>query len=265
MNTMKKRVLSGVLAIAAAASMAVPAFAEDPAPAEPNMTTTVTGGFTKTTIAVTVPTTGTAYINPYGLGTSVTDSEGNKHDILGQIVSAPMAITNESNLKLKVSATVSTTIAGTSPLELSGTAIAAADKTKKANIKIEMASAKFAGEAAGLNDAVMRECADSTTGWVTAKAITLTKTDPAGTPKVDPVTVTDIVTLKAANQEDGRFASYAEGSVALVRFTGTCVEEPRKADDSAADPWAADDKFTATIVFTFKPDLTPDTPATPDP
>lgn len=242
MNTMKKRVLSSVLAIAAAAAMAVPTFAADP---EPN-TTVVSGKYTKTEIAVTVPTTGTAFINPYGLGTTVTDSEGTKYDILGKIVTAPMAITNESNLKLNVTATITTTTTGLALKETGD--IADSDKTKLAYITLQAAPAKYAGEADGLKNAVIQETVSKETVWGTSTALKTTTS----------VKVDNLVTLEKANQADGAFASYAAGSVALIRLSGNCVEEPQTAGaDPVADPWTDTDTFIATIAFTFKPDTTP--------
>lgn len=65
MKTMKNRVLSGAMAGVLAMSLAVPAFAAD------DHTTVVTGKYQDTPIAVTVPETGKAFINPYGLNIEV--------------------------------------------------------------------------------------------------------------------------------------------------------------------------------------------------
>ena len=104
MKSLKKRILSGAMAGVLALSMAVPAFAEDPAPT--NTTTVFTGAYQEADIAVTVPGAVEAFLNPYGLGTTVEDSEGTKVNITGQIVSIPNAITNESGLNLTVGATI---------------------------------------------------------------------------------------------------------------------------------------------------------------
>ena len=64
MKSLKKRILSGAMAGVLALSMAVPAFAEDPAPT--NTTTVFTGAYQEADIAVTVPGAVEAFLNPYG-------------------------------------------------------------------------------------------------------------------------------------------------------------------------------------------------------
>lgn len=56
MKTLKNRILSGAMAGALALSLAVPAFASN--------STDITGTYQAVTIDVTVPTSGTAQINP---------------------------------------------------------------------------------------------------------------------------------------------------------------------------------------------------------
>lgn len=69
-----KKILSMGMAVAMTAALAVPAFAAD-ADAPQNVTE-ITGTYTETVIDVVVPATASAVINPYGLGTTVTKSDG---------------------------------------------------------------------------------------------------------------------------------------------------------------------------------------------
>ena len=102
MNTMKKRILSSVLAVAAAASMAVPAFAA-------GNETEITGTYEEVEIKVLVPATATAKINPYALDIELEDTSKTK--ISGQqIVTDPAAVVNQSSMNLGVSASVLGTI-----------------------------------------------------------------------------------------------------------------------------------------------------------
>ena len=101
MNT--KRIVSTALSAAMALSLSVPAFA---AGTKPNTETTISGKYEETIIDVVVPQTGNAFINPYGLGTSATQSTGTKVQIKGQIVTAPMYIVNNSGLDLDVGAVI---------------------------------------------------------------------------------------------------------------------------------------------------------------
>ena len=67
----KKRVASAALAGALALSMAAPAFASQ---------SVITGNYKEIRLAVTVPTTGKAVINPYGLPIALSET----HNISGR-------------------------------------------------------------------------------------------------------------------------------------------------------------------------------------
>jgi len=61
------------------------------------------------------------------------------------------------------------------------------------------------------------------------------------------VEMSNILTLKKAKMKvDGTFDEYNAGSIALVRLSGNCVASPNSA-------WAATDKFSTTIAYTFAP------------
>ena len=74
----KKRFASSVLAGTLALSLAAPALAAN------NTTTNIAGSYADIPIAVVVPTTGTAQINPYGLPVSITKSNDSTVDLTGQ-------------------------------------------------------------------------------------------------------------------------------------------------------------------------------------
>lgn len=250
MKTLKNRVLSGAMAGVLAMSLAVPAFAADP-------TTKVTGSYKAVTISVDVPATGVAFINPYGLDLEVpqdsTDtSNSNKATISGQqIVSAPMAIKNRTAMDLDVNATVT------------GTVVALTD-TSAIPMKLATASTKGSGTE-GADDYVapatgksafvylQAKAAEDTTGAAAAIATEFAGwTASAYNEETDVIVSTraatkeGIVTLRAADVTDPDNPTYKAGSIALFRLAGDCVAAPSNA-------WTENDKFEATIAFSFRP------------
>lgn len=253
MNTMKKRILSCVLATAAVASMSVTAFAA-------GTTTVVTGSYDEPVMDVVVPADTTAVINPYGLGTSVKQADNTtKVELLGQIVSLPMAIKNKSTLDLSVGAKVTTTVetgeGGTAmKLEKATTkgveadpddpdSIAVAPKTSKSAF-IEMQVVAAPNNVKGADDTDLQDAINlataATATWEKAKSVVLsTASEAEGA---------DLAVMKKATMKaDGTFNEYDAGSIALVRLTGDCVASPK------VGTWTEDDKFKATIVFSFSP------------
>lgn len=260
MNTMKKRVLSGVIAAASAASMALPVFAAT------NMNTEITGTYSAPEISVTVPTTGRAVINPYGLGTTATKSDGTEVTIAGQIATGPLYITNESTLKLSVGASVlgeitargegdtttplkfataSTKGNGTNPDEEGYVAPATA---KSVYVKLQVADTKLtatvdatdeAATAANVLDAVIDEYVKET-AWTEAAKKELVV-------GIKEVKGEELATLgDPAVDADGDITSYKAGSIVMFRLTGDCTESPKT-------PWDEDDGFKVNVAFTFKP------------
>lgn len=245
MKTMKNRILSGAMAGVLAMSLAVPAFAAD-------NTTVVTGSYKAVTIDVTVPTTGTAFINPYGLDLDVDDGASGTVTIKGQqIVSAPMAIKNESAMDLSVTATV------TGEIDLTATDMKLATSSTKGSGSegdadyVAPATSKSAfvylqakqepaltGSTVAANDVAAKCAAWGASAYDAATDVIV------GTRAV---TKDNLVTLRAANVNAGTFTSYNAGSVALFRLTGDCVAAPR------ASEWKTTDTFKTTIAFTFLP------------
>jgi len=230
---LKKKIMSMALAGALALSLSVPAFAGN--------STKITGTYSEIPIEVTVPTTGTAQINPYGLAVKLDDTSS----ITGsKIVTKPLAIVNKSEMKLDVNATVTGEVKG--------------------NFKFAAADAKFEGEgalttnsalvflqmkASELKNADLDSAATAICGIDAAKlnaevAGWTAATEPEAKDLVVSTKATSseeaMITLTAAN-EDGEVQ---EGGIALFRLAGNVVANPKTA-------WAKSDGFTTTVAFTF--------------
>lgn len=268
MKNMKQRIVSGALAGALAVSLAVPAFASS------KNSTKITGTYQEVTIAVTVPTTGTAQINPYGLTVKAGDAS-----IIGhQIVTQPLAIVNMSDMDLKVNATVTGEVKGNFKFATESTKAVeddpdtadvdetkAAPTTNSAFVYLEMevpADSILNTDGTAVDTAKLNTAA---AGWAVG-TYTIPELDddaPEGTPAptTDPSKV--LVGTKAASSEkplvtlakatttgtgDSAVTKPAADGVAMFRLSGDCVKSPKTA-------WAKTDGFTATIAFTFEPEV----------
>jgi hypothetical protein len=243
-----KKLMSLALAGVMAASLAVPAFADD----TPANTTKVDGAYQATTIAVTVPGSGKAIINPYGLPVTIySNDDDHTKDVSvkgEQIVMAePTYISNESGTDLDVSATITTTL-GSKNLTLATAAITAKETKKTAFVYFEYASSALTGAKADVTaekvanefgtSATWKDYAASNTNQVVLKSGATTKQ-----------VVGKLAAAKMDATDPTQFSEYEAGSIGLFRLTGSCVQEP-------ATAWAADDTFTASIAFTFTPSTT---------
>lgn len=249
-----KRILTGALAAAMSLSLSVPAFATTTT--TPNKETAITGSFEEIPIAVTVPKTGTAKINPYGMPVTFEDSGGNKKTIAGQITTTPYGIVNEGGTDLKVSATVVGTQTGAfkfvndavtvlgngsegDPDYVAPSTLANGFVYLQAKLGT---TAPATPDADGKNDAIWGICTGT---W-----------DSAYNPDTDiPVTTIaatavakELGTLKKATlATDGTaVTSYDGASVMAIRLSGVVTEAPRT-------PWAETDGFTVNVSYTFKP------------
>lgn len=248
-----KRILATALSVAMALSLAVPAFAEDTPPAPKNQII-ITGAYAESDIDVVVPSTANAVINPYGLGTTVTKSDGNtKVTLTGQIMTPALAIKNKSNLKLNVGATVSAVINDGSTMKLAtnttkgvgddpdaeGYVPPATGKSAFVQLEVVAAPSTVIGSDDGdLQDLIIDESAKES-NWTAAKKLTV------GTKAVSSTEA--LATLNAGiGADEDTFADYKAGSIGLFRLAGDCVTSPKEA-------WAATDGFVATIVFSFAP------------
>lgn len=251
-----KRFGAVVMAGALALSMMAPAFAAG-ATQEKN-STIITGAYAETPIAVTVPTTGTAKINPFGLPVSMTKSDGEtKVNIVGQqITHEVLSVRNNGDVALDMG------VKAFSVLPKGGVSIAASKDTDKA-IKVDLQvkglnDAKYAVASTEetLPDLLMDAFADDAT-WAGATALTApavaanatalpTGTDPAATSDNSPAAVLGAATVSP----DGE-VTYGNNSIALFRLKGDMAKEPKTG--TTENPWETADGFTATVVFKFIP------------
>lgn len=227
----KKRVASAALAGALALSMAAPAFASQ---------SVITGNYKEIRLAVTVPTTGKAVINPYGLPIALSET----HNISGQGISnaAPLTVQNRSAVPLNVNVSITSAPLADSTFTFeTNSAIGNTEKGNKGLVKFEMfralglTEATLADEDALIGGFAALDSADA----LPANGVQLKGL--AGTPDA----ATNILTLREGDA-DGNLQA---GGAAYFRLTGEAVKAP-------TTPWKATDGFTATIAFTFEPSTT---------
>ena len=243
MKNLKKRILSGVVAGALAVSMAVPAFAS-------SNETTINGAYEEIVISVSVPQTGTAQINPYGLPVKLDDAGTNK--ITGeQIVTKPMLIINNSDSNLKVGASVTTTPKG--DLKLVDAAPAADSTAKSAFVYLQMKSTTLAdgNKSSAAGNVQGLAAADANPVFEAWKQAYNATTDLvlSGSRAVEKA---DMVTLAASDVSVSggtTTVTWQTGSIAAFRLAGQVTADPR-------DAWTTNDGFTAAVAFSFKPDTT---------
>lgn len=222
MNKKFKRLGSMALAGAMAMTMAIPAFAVD-------NQTTITGSYTPIQLRVTVPTTGAAIINPYGLPFQIGEAT-----ISGQQIttSAPLVIANRSSVALAVTANLKGTPTTGVTLEASS---ATTDYTTATDKKLHVVFEAFAEDSlTALN------VTDNDTLRPLFAALDSADADLTGDVLATAADATGTLVLREGDA-DGEVQS---GGAALFRLSG---EAAKKAT------WAADDSFTAEIVFTFEP------------
>jgi hypothetical protein len=259
-----KKLMSLAMAGVMTLSLAVPAFASDggqqasSTDSKTNTETEVKATYTEIPIAVTVPKSGTASVNPYGLPVKVASADSTKTDPVAtiksqQITSQPLYITNDGDTDLSVGATVTTTTTGN--LQLVSAAPSKTATEKQAFVYLEMKAATTESAAATLDNTEIDKISTEFAGWTSS----YNKSTAIALSADEPQTLKNMVTLKAKTQAvaesgtkdtDDYVAAVAEhygaGSIAMFRLAGTVVQEPEEA-------WATTDGFTATIAFSFTP------------
>lgn len=237
MKSLKTRILSAAMAGILAVSMAIPAFASS---------TNIEGSYQDITIAVLVPKTGTAQINPYGLPVKLNTAG---QSITGeQIVTKPLAIANQSEVDLAVSATVTASIKG--DLKFLEAAPAADDTSKSAFVYLQMKQettllqAGLNTEKTGFTDAVLDPAAAAWKQAYNADKDLVLNSRETGASKDNMVFL-----KKGTAGSDANLMDIVAGGAAMFRLSGAVVAGPREA-------WTAADGFTSTVAFTFKPDTT---------
>lgn len=261
-----KRFGSIVMAGAMALSLTAPAFAATSTPAGQVI---ITGSYEDIPIAVSVPSTGTAQINPYGLPVEVKKTVGTA-TITGQkITTLPLSIKNQGAVALNVNAGLTVTPKGelkvaAASADLSPTATTPVT-TKSVQVKLQVAALNDAEYAVSSTDAQLegklidKFVADATwSGLTSANELAATQStagtsgqpDTAGAEAKSPTANNArLATLGAATVATGGLVTYGNDSIALFRLTGNVVAEP-------ATAWAEADGFEAKIVFKFTPAVT---------
>jgi hypothetical protein len=243
-----KKLLSLALAATMAASLAVPAFAAEVSETA-NRATKVTGNYQAVDIAVVVPTSGTVIINPYALPVEILAKTDNAAAVKvegQQIVTKPMLIKNQSEIKLDIN--ISYTAAVTGSFTFATAAIEDVTKDTKNDgfvyIDVQSAPSDLKGATSAITDAAVAAA------W---KAMTPTEYS-ADTENVLAVKATTTAvskagmgTLAAAKLDtNGAFSEYDEGSIAFVALTGQVAQNPKTA-------WVAKDGMTVNLAYTFTP------------
>lgn len=259
-----KRFASLVMASVLALSLAVPAFAAD----TPAGQVVISGSYEDIPISVSVPTTGTAQINPYGLPVEFALSDTiTKVSVSGeQITSVPLSIRNQGATKLSVNATlaVDTSGDGNGVSVKKAALVSGTDKGKEINLALQVAGlndTKYAVSSldTDLEDNIIKAFADKAT-WASAKSLNAENTA-KGTALADATvakSASALAVLGASTVEAGGLVTYSKDSIAVFRLTGKLNESPTKPATAPAtgdvdDPWTAADQFKATVVFKFKP------------
>lgn len=261
---MKKRILPSILAVALLLSLAiVPTFASTAAPG-----TTVTGTYEAVTIAVDVPSTQSAAINPYGMPIDLKDTDNTVLATVSgqQVVTRPIYVVNKTTVPLYVGATVVTTTKGS--FALSKTADISTLKTKTGYLYLQMAVTELDGTAM---DTTVNTGNTAFEGYALknsefypvfarwdqdhdAQKDLILVTGDAGA-KGDKMMLLSAAEKVAATGTSGQAGFVPEhnepqaGGIGMVRISGSVVEEP-------TEKWTASDGFTAKITYIFKPDTT---------
>lgn len=229
-----KKLLSMILAGAMTLAVGASAMAADQ--------TDITGGFVPITLDVTVPTTGTAQINPYGLPVSIGTSGTTTYKLTGrQIVTQPLGIVNNGDVALDVGATAVGEVTGkTQEMRLASEAPAADDTLKNAFVYVQ--ATETAGRYTGAAYAASDEFLQEYSGWAAS--------DYSADDDILVATIASekktLGTIGAAVDDTGAALHTSNGL--MIRLAGSCTKEPRQA-------WASTDTFKVTIAYTFTPNI----------
>lgn len=222
----KKRIASATLAGALALSMMTPAFA-----AEKN-TTNISGTYTPITLAVTVPSTGRAIINPYGLPYTI----GENLSISGQQITtgAPLTVQNRSSVALDVSAKLTGEVPAGSGFTFNATAPTDTETDKKAQVVFQMFPAM------AITEATLEDTDILMGGFANLKDEDALPSTPVAVISTTPSDVSNILTLREGNSS----SELQKGGAAYFRLSGKVA---KKAD------WQSTDTFSVKVAFTFTP------------
>lgn len=234
-----KRLLSAALAGAMSLTLATTAFAA-------GNETVITATFDEPEIAVTVPATVAAFINPYGVDVNY-DASDDARVLSGfQILSAPNCIYNLSGMDLSVSATVTGEVVERTDKDTTKAlkfATASTDggtaTTKSAYVTFQMkVDNGIVGEATDIVGDLYNPLAENWAADADADGEVVVKAgETAGE---------DLVALKKADFSVANKTKVVAGGGALIRLNGDCVTAPKVA-------WDEQDSFKVTVAYTFMP------------
>lgn len=229
-----KRIASLILAVVMVMALAVPAFADDSAEME------VTGTTTPVTINVTVPTSDSITLNPYGI------SVGGKND---QVIYTDNKIENTTAVPVQVSMTVTGSIPqgskaafATAPIKFTELTTKTLDTKKEAFLALQIQAIQNASSVSSAKWAKLDDYIDSQQEGSKAK-FDLTKVEDYnywGTTVIvgaKAVTAANVVTLAAATKD---------GTAAAIRLFGDVA-------GNSSTVWTEDDTVAVKIAFTFLP------------
>lgn len=234
-----KRLLSAALAGAMSLTLATTAFAAD-------SQTVITAAFNEADIAVTVPATVAAFINPYGVDV-LADSNDKTSTLSGfQILSKPECIYNLSGMDLSVSATVTGEVVERTDKDTTKAmkfSTASTDgstlTTKSAYVTFQLKVVNTIAGVEGDIDAALKLAAAQ--GWKAGD-----QADGEVVVKAGDTVGEDLVQLKAADVTDPDAPAVKAGGGAMIRLNGDCVTTPKVA-------WDTQDSFKVTVAYTFMP------------
>jgi hypothetical protein len=228
----KKKLTSLALAGVMTLSLAAPAFAATAKENTTNRSLKVTAAYQAVTINVVVPTTGTVVIDPYKLPVSVgTKEDGSDISIKNQqIVTKPLAIKNQSDIKLDMNIATTTALTGNLKLATkSDDIVTTGDSITTSNtafIYVNVLASALKGNADTVTESAIVED-------YAGKAVTEYAADNEGKTqlvlKSGSQTMAAAATLTPATLDSGAFSEYGEGSIAYIQFGGICVESPKTA------------------------------------
>ncbi len=220
-----RKALAIALAAVMALSMSVTAFAA-------GNVTTLTGKYEEFEVDVTVPTTGTVIINPYGMPYTLDDEVSSA---TGQLVSKTMYIANRSSVALSVGATVTAAADTGSGITFSDTAVESTEAGKKVQLQLDV----WGDDTVVDGDETDPDVVDPIYAGLTGNpdgTVTLATANSAYTGSGD-----GLVVLREGNEGEMQ-----TGGLAFFKLNGTVAKSP-------SPVWAAADTFTATVTFTFEP------------
>lgn len=244
-----KRFASVAMAGALTLSLAAPAFATS---STPSGQVTITGSYKDIPIAVSVPTTGTAQINPYGLPVEIKKTVGTASIVGQKITTMPMSIKNQGSVDLAVKAGLTVTPKGELHVV---TNVGNSDTAKNAAVKLQVVALSGTDYAVPSTDVQLEnkliDVFATEATWTGAAELAATAStagasgqpDTAGT---EAKSASSLAVLGAATVGNGGIVTYGNNSIALFRLTGDVVAEP-------TDAWTEDDGFEAKVVFKFTP------------